>query len=487
MAGWFEVDRAGLKQLLENKPKGFILRELIQNAWDEPGVTECKASIEAVPGKVLAVVRVEDDAPEGFHDLTHAFTLFAKTRKRGDPERRGRFNLGEKQVLAICHSATISTTSGTVVFDSDGERHRKNQKREVGSMIELVIPMTRAEIYSTVAYAKTFVPPEKIRTTINGESLSIRIPFKTIRGVQLATEYEDDIGSWRRTRRMTTIQVVPIHDGERPTLYEMGLPVVELEGGEKFHIDVQQRVPLNSDRDNVPPAFLTEVRAYVLNAVSEMLSDEDAAAQWTREATGSKLVEADAFANVMDKRFGAQRVAYCPSDSESNRTAASHGYSVLSGGSLSAEEWNNAKRFKSVPSAGAVFPTARPQFGTSDLRVPEDEWHPALRSAVRMMKALGSRLLDKEIQVEVVNDPGNRFQAWYGVGGYLTLNITYLRDAHSTRAMLDLLLHEISHERCGDHKLDIYHAALSEFGAKLAVIAALDPHAVLAHGEGGIR
>jgi hypothetical protein len=38
MKNWFEVDRQGLARLLERKGKEFVLYELVQNAWDEPGV-----------------------------------------------------------------------------------------------------------------------------------------------------------------------------------------------------------------------------------------------------------------------------------------------------------------------------------------------------------------------------------------------------------------------------------------------------------------
>jgi hypothetical protein len=42
----------------------------------------------------------------------------------------------------------------------------------------------------------------------------------------------------------------------------MGLPVVEIgeTGGDKWHINAMQKVPIGKDRDNVPPAFLTAVR-----------------------------------------------------------------------------------------------------------------------------------------------------------------------------------------------------------------------------------
>ena len=38
MNDWFEVDKDGLAQILERKGKEFALFELVQNAWDEPGV-----------------------------------------------------------------------------------------------------------------------------------------------------------------------------------------------------------------------------------------------------------------------------------------------------------------------------------------------------------------------------------------------------------------------------------------------------------------
>jgi len=67
---WFEVDRDGLRQLLEGRNKSFIIRELVQNAWDESGVTRCDVTLEPIKGNRKARLVVEDDAPEGFYDLT---------------------------------------------------------------------------------------------------------------------------------------------------------------------------------------------------------------------------------------------------------------------------------------------------------------------------------------------------------------------------------------------------------------------------------
>src|SRR4051812_8091337 len=117
MTQWFDVSKAGLGKQAEEHGKGRLIGELVQNALDEAGVTQIVVTLALVPGRPLADVTVEDDAPEGFRDLAHAYTLFAESYKRGDPDLRGRFNIGEKLVLAVCESASISTTKGTVVFE----------------------------------------------------------------------------------------------------------------------------------------------------------------------------------------------------------------------------------------------------------------------------------------------------------------------------------------------------------------------------------
>jgi len=104
---WFEVSRDGLRKLQEGKPKHFIARELIQNAWDEQ-TKVCFFNAGWNNGK--AKIEVIDDNPSGFQDLADAFTLFKNTTKRNDPTKRGRFNIGEKQIISLCDETRISTT-----------------------------------------------------------------------------------------------------------------------------------------------------------------------------------------------------------------------------------------------------------------------------------------------------------------------------------------------------------------------------------------
>src|SRR5262245_51028022 len=140
MKNWFEVDKQGLAKILARKGKEFALFELIQNGWDEPGVTKVSVWLE-YQGRNKARLVVEDDAPEGFKDLSHAFTLFADSAKKSNPEQRGRFNLGEKLVLAISDEVTICTTKGAIRFDAEG-RHSLRSRQPVGSRIECLLRMT---------------------------------------------------------------------------------------------------------------------------------------------------------------------------------------------------------------------------------------------------------------------------------------------------------------------------------------------------------
>src|SRR4051812_36696654 len=122
MASVFEVDRLGLRKLLERRGKEFALFELFQNAFDEEGVTRVIATLHKEPGSRYATIRVEDDSPHGFIDLSHAYTLFAESAKKANPRQRGRFNIGEKLVIAACEESRIVTTNGGVEFVGNERR-----------------------------------------------------------------------------------------------------------------------------------------------------------------------------------------------------------------------------------------------------------------------------------------------------------------------------------------------------------------------------
>jgi hypothetical protein len=181
---WFDVDRAGLGRQAEEHGKGRLIGELVQNALDEEGVRQIAVTLALVPGRPLADLTVADDSPEGFKDLSHAYTLFAESYKRGNPEQRGQFNLGEKMVLAVCEQASISTTKGTVVFNpAEGRVEKPRQKRERGSVFQGRIKLTREEYPAVCDYLRSLLLPESIVVTFNGDRLQPRKPCARSRPV----------------------------------------------------------------------------------------------------------------------------------------------------------------------------------------------------------------------------------------------------------------------------------------------------------------
>jgi hypothetical protein len=88
-ADWFSVDKEGLAKLLERKGKASAVLELIQNAWDEKGVTQVTITLTEAGVRGRSHLVVEDDAPDGFHDMTHINTLFAPSAKVTDATKRG--------------------------------------------------------------------------------------------------------------------------------------------------------------------------------------------------------------------------------------------------------------------------------------------------------------------------------------------------------------------------------------------------------------
>lgn len=475
---WFDVDRAGLGKQAEEQPKGRLVGELIQNALDEPGVTRIDVTLTSVPGRPLADLTVEDDAPEGFHDLTHAYTLFAHSRKRGNPEQRGQYNLGEKLVLAVCESASITTIKGTVLFDADqGRIEKPGQKRDKGSVFQGRIKLTRDEFPQVCDYLRSLLLPDNVVVTFNGERLLPRTPIRTFEA-SLETVVADDQGIMRPRVRKTIVSIYEALPGETPTLYEMGLPVVET--GDQWHVSVAQKVPLNRDRDNVRPAYLQAVRLAVLNAAYDLLTtEEEATAPWCKLAGADQRCSDVAIKHLVRLRFGEKVAAPDPSDIEAMKAFQAQGGTIVVG--LSKGEWANVRRAGAVLPAGKICPTAKPYSLDPNADpvdvVPEDKWTDRIKSIAEYARFLGQELMGVPITVSVVRTT-NAFAACYG-RGRLDFNLFRLGhkwfDQGVTEDVDRLLIHEFGHQYSGDHLSEDYYEALCRLGARLKRLALEKP------------
>jgi hypothetical protein len=480
MTQWFDVSKAGLGKQAEEHGKGRLIGELVQNALDEQGVTQIAVTLALVPGRPLADLTVEDDSPEGFRDLSHAYTLFAESYKRGNPEQRGQFNLGEKMVLAVCESASISTTKGTVLFTDEGRIEKPRQKRERGSVFTGRIKLTREEYPQVCDYLRSLLLPDSVVVTFNGDRLLPRKPLRTFEA-SLETLVADEQGVMRPRQRKTQVAIFEALPGEVPGLYEMGLPVVET--GDRWHVSVGQKVPLNRDRDNVKPAYLQAVRVAVLNAAFDLLTTEaEATAAWCKLAGADERCSDQAIKHLVRLRFGEKVAAPDPSDTEAMKRFQSEGGTIVVG--LSKGEWANVRRSGAALPAGQICPTAKPYSADPDADpvtiLPEEKWTEGMKNIAAYARFLAKELMDVSLTVSVVHTTNN-FAACYGSG---RLDLNLLRLGHrwfeqgASEDVDGLLIHEFGHEYSSDHLSSDYHEALCKLGAGLKKLALERPEAM---------
>lgn len=478
----FEVDKEGLAKIQERKGKRFVPLELVQNAFDEPGVTEVSVDIQvSTQVRGYYCVTVSDNAPEGFQDMAHAYTLFAESKKKVNPEQRGRWNLGEKLVIAVCRHAEIRTTKGTVVFE-DGARRHSRAKTAAGSVFSGEVRMTHAEAAEAIQAVRSVLVPEGIDLVLNGEAVDCREPVAEDHTVTLPTEIADAEGFLRRTKRKTSLRVYEPVGDERPHLYEMGIPVVELDCD--WHVDVGQKIPLNMDRDNVTPAYLRQILTAVVNLMHGELDEDTAAKPWVGEALESPDIEPRAVRAVIEAKHGEGSVAFDPSDPEGSKIAVSQGRQVIYGGSYSSAQWGNIRAAGVLRPAGQVTPSPKPFHPDGDplKTIPRSEWTAAHQRLVDYAEVVGFCLTGRDVNVVLADDGGWGFGGAFG-GNTLTVNLWHRKgwlkdefwesgkrcDLPTSWGLDKFLIHEFAHAKVSDHLSEDFHEECCKLGAKLAL------------------
>jgi hypothetical protein len=485
MTNWFSADKEGLRQigerLVERRGFGIIGAELYQNVRDTDA-TECIFEITPVEGRPEIVLTVTDNG-HGFHNLTDAWTMYAPSEKKDDPTKAGRFNLGEKVVLAFAREATIQTTSGTVAFDAGGRYEYPRRKIERGTIFKARIACTRERYDQLITYLRKLIVKPGLKLVVNGEEIPRREPIHRFE-CPLSTEIGETL---KPTIRNTTVEIYEVRAGEPAMLYELGIPVVETE--DRWSYSIQQKVPLNSDRDNVTPAFLKSVRVAVFNEMHNRISEEDTEAAWVNEATSDKNCTAQAVETFRVKKYGEQSVAHDPFNAEANAEAVSHGYTLIPAHGLSKGQRTNLYEAGTLQSASKAFPMAGRNAYSDDPNAPQAEIVPEANLSVGMKLirdltvGLGKRLLHTDITVRFVNSR-NGFGACYKRGhnaGYdrFDFNLSSLGSewfaAGLTSKVLDLIIHELGHHVESNHLSENYYNALTDIGARSTMLALHDP------------
>lgn len=357
----FEIDVAGLAELEGGKPPQRLAFEPVANVFDEyRGYQEgrkrpsfCAVTLKHSANPRGVVLTVADDGA-GFANAKDIWTLFGSTAKRSAAGVSGRFNFGEKQLIALAREATIKTNNITVQF-AEGKRDVKNHRHNVvsGTIVEALMPWSLKDLEEVRAQLRAVLPPAGLAYTVDGQAVERPAPRCTV-SISLPTVILTD-GVMRDSIRKSLVAVLK---ETTPRVYELGLPVSELsELGFPWSLDVEQKIPLPVSRDTVTPKYLFRliggaIEQAALDSVTLLTEEEQGAGfvkgalDWVREAAALKATVASL--------FGANAVRQS-NDAIANAQATASGATLISGRWFGADTRRRLDECKAIPTAKDVF------------------------------------------------------------------------------------------------------------------------------------
>ena len=266
----FAADPEGWREQNAGRPAAHLLRELVQNVFDEAATG---LSVELGSDSNGARFLVADNVPGGIRDERLIWTLFLSDKK-DEPTKRGRMGRGLKELIAVADETLIRTQNApALLFERvRGKWKRSNPKRhrtEVGTVVQGNVKAWKArDVRAAIEYLMRMRPPEGLAFSVNGERVE-RKPATETYQLKLPTvvyELEPDGRVERQRTCTTTVELFEELDDEgKPAswVYEMGVPVEPIDF--PLSIDVAQRIPLREKRDTMTDPYRRELFAKLVD------------------------------------------------------------------------------------------------------------------------------------------------------------------------------------------------------------------------------
>ncbi len=307
---WLAVSTEGFSEQQRGRPLAHLAKELVQNALDSlGGAGQIDLAVRPM-GPRTAWVRCADDGP-GAADLSQLNIVFVTGKKDGVTQR-GRMSRGFKELLSIATGATVRSRDQELLFtlDEDGTRrvvHRRSLDWHHG--FEAVMQVEHDETKTDLAaYFQSFLVPGEVTLRVNGAPVPPR-PVHRVVTARLTTERFAK-GRWEKPALATRVHLVAVGENETPLIYEMGIPVCEAEWSERYHCDVQQRCPMNPNRDAVISGYPARLHRSCLAALLPEMTTGRTLAFWVGEAAQDASDEVQKA--VVAKAFGDNVVRAVP-------------------------------------------------------------------------------------------------------------------------------------------------------------------------------
>lgn len=474
---WLEISTTGFAQRQADRPPEHLLKEVIQNSLDATtgvsnGFVDVTIAPEKLGRKIYVKLTVIDNGP-GINNPSDLRTVFS-TGKTDSFLLRGRLGQGFKEILCLAQEAWVRSGQYSMLFQiKDGQRIcdlEENQPDNGGTCVAMYMPWHKDVIPDLVRYLHSFIVPAGITMKINRQNTSgMNLPVEHTVPVELKTELFQD-GKWVRRERAGTIHLVKLaFPGDTVKIFEMGIPVQEIDWTQPFHIDVQMRVPLNPRRDAVAAGYLKDAYRQILPVLMPKIVAQDLRDEWVSQAIED--AEPELRKDVVTQAFGADAVRSVPTlgkhdfDSDAREMGLRPiDTSLLPKGLRdAARETLRTSRDAELGRREAVFSALRKDANTT----PREE-------AVRMFVTwLGSQLVSMPIRVDIVPtlviDGTSAIAAW-SPGGIIILNQAH-RDEWIepiSERFFGHLAHEAAHERAPHHG-DDFRKEVERMAGKLAM------------------
>lgn len=232
---WVEVNLPGLRQILVQKGVDRVLLEAVTNALDTDGF-EVSIEIQSLGERRYRFV-VTDDDPNGFADLRDSYMLFARSKRRGEHLKSGRFGAGEKELLSVCFEngeVALISTKGCIRWDAEGRHEDSSTKTSVGTVLEATFVARKKDIAGFVKLMRQLIVREGRRVSFvyDGEQIDIpsRRPLFSFEEPLPSVMEDEQTGSLRHCTKRCVVAAYEVLEGEKPYLFELGIPVVRASG-----------------------------------------------------------------------------------------------------------------------------------------------------------------------------------------------------------------------------------------------------------------
>lgn len=302
--GWLSISTEGFAAMNAARPAEHLIKELVQNALDsfadsQAGRIELRYGIE--PEGFVVECR---DNGSGISNLSDLRVVYL-THKTDSHLKRGRFGRGFKEALCIAEQARVVSGGQQLQFLLEhGQRVTRQEPAEQcdGTTVWMHMPWPAETRERLDAYFAQFLVPQGIELVVNGERIQPRPVAHQVQ-TSITTELYDPISqSWKKPSRATRIHLVRTQLDETPTIYEMGIPVAAVDWTMPYHCDVQQRVPMNPNRDAVATGYPLKLHVACLPALLEQMDDAAVKDEWVGHA--GRRCESEVQKRIIARAFG---------------------------------------------------------------------------------------------------------------------------------------------------------------------------------------